>query len=278
MSDNQDRRRRSPSPVAKQIIWIGGVSLLLTLGIIFLIVRPHYVKIQDEITDQKDRIQRDLQTLKSKNTKTINTLEKEKKELQVTVADLQAKQQKYSRRIQKLNQELEKLNAQIQSLENEQTDLKTTQLNLEAEKSNLKMTLSKLEEEKSALDDELRQLRLSSGQMSMEEKTGPGMFESKKMNRISGTQIILHYAKEEEDRANQIMAKLTDLGGRVQLNAHKASEVSKHKNTIYYYKGNETVQVAEQIKESLADTEPLQVVESKVWWFWIDMDKINLWL
>ncbi len=280
MSDNQDRiqKKQSLNPVVKQIIWIGGIALLLTLGITFLFVRPHYVKIQKEITGQKDQIRHDMQTLEIRNAQTIGTLEKKNKELQETVVDLQTTEQKYKYRIHKLNQEMETLNGQIQSLEEEQKDLKKTQVNLESEKSKLETELSKLENEKSDLDDKLRQLKLSSGQMTMQENAVPGMTETEKTDRIPGTEIILHYAKEEESKAKQIMNQLNHLGAHVQLEINKSSEVEKHKNTIYYNKGNETAQSARQIKDLLSGTESLQVVESKVWWFWIDMNKINLWL
>jgi chromosome segregation ATPase len=279
MSDNQDRRkRRSLSPIYKQIMWTGGIALLLILGITFLIIRPHYVKIQDEITGQRNRIQRDLQTLKRKNTKTINTLENEKKELQETVSNLQTAQQKYRHRIHKLNQEMESLNAQIQSLENEQKDLKTVQADLEAEKSKLKTELSKLEKEKTDLDDELRRLKLPSGQMAAQEKGRPAGIQYEKADYVSGKQIIVHCAKGEEEKVRQIMDQLSRLGARVQLETHKASEVDKHKNTLYYYKGNETAQAAWQIQDSLSEIASLQIVELKVWWFWIDMNKLNLWL
>jgi chromosome segregation ATPase len=280
MSNNQDSERKteSPSPVAKQIMWIGGIALLLTLGITFLIVRPHYVKIQKEITGQKEQIQRDMLTLESSNAQTIGTLEKKNKELQETVVNLQTTEQKYRYRIQKLNQEMETLHAQIQSLENAQKDLKTEQTNLEAEKSKLETELTKLEKEKADLNEELKQLKLSSGQMSMQEKAVPGMIMPQKTDRIPDTQIILHYAKEEENKAKQIMDRLHHLGAHVQLEIHKSSEVNKHKNTIYYYKGNETAQEAQQIQNILSDTVSLQMVETKVWWFWIDMNKLNLWL
>ena len=279
MSDNQDQGRRgSLSPVAKQIMWIGGIALLLTLGITFLIVRPHYVKIQKEITGQKDQIRRDMQKLESRNAQTIGTLEKKNKELQETVASLQTTEQKYRYRIHKLNQEMETLHTQIQSLENEQKNLKTEQVNLEEEKSKLKTELSKLEKEKSDLDNELSQLKLSSGQMTMQEKTALGMDESQKTDRIPGTQIILHYAKEEENKAKQIMNQLKHLGARVQLEIHKTSKDDKHKNTLYYYKGKETAQAVHQIQNALSNVESLKIVESKVWWFWIDMNKMNLWL
>jgi chromosome segregation ATPase len=280
ISDNQISQRKtgSPSPVAKQIIWIGGIALLLTLGITFLIVRPHYVKIQKEITGQKDQIRRNMKKLESRNAQTIGTLEKKNKELQETVANLQTTEQKYKYRIHKLNQEMETLHVQIQSLENAQKDLKTTQANLETEKSKLETELSKLEREKTDLDDELRQLRISSGQMTMKEKTRLMNFGDEKSDYIAGSQIILHYAKGEEEKAKQIRNQLTDLGGKVQLKPHKASKVEKHNNTIYYYKGNYGVHAANQIKASLSDIEPLQVVESKVWWFWVDMNKLNLWL
>jgi hypothetical protein len=114
--------------------------------------------------------------------------------------------------------------------------------------------------------------------MTMQENAVPGMTETEKTDRIPGTDIILHYANEEESKAKQIMNQLNRLGAHVQLETHKTSEVNKHKNTIYYYKGNEAGQSALQIKNLLSDTESFRIVESKVWWFWIDMNKINLWL
>lgn len=280
MSADQDKKTRggSLSPVTKQIVQIGGFALLLTLIVTFLIVRPHYLKIQNEMTSEKEQLNENFQAMKRSNSLTISQLQKQKKELQQTVSDLQTAQQKANRRIQKLNGEMETLHAQIQTLEHEQTDLKTTQANLEEEKSKLEETLSELEAEKSALDDQLRQLRISSGRMTMKEKTRPMGIGDEKSDYISGTQITLHYTKGEKEKAKQIMDKLRDLGGRIQLKAHKASEVEKHSNTIYYYKGSQAEHTAHQIQTLLTDIEPIQIVESKVWWFWADMNKLNLWL
>lgn len=281
MADNQNIEGKNPpnSPVAKQIVWIGSIALVLTLAVVFLIIRPHYVKIQNEIASQKDQLRLDMETLKNNDAQTIAVLENENKELEKTIAGLQAAQQKHALRIQQLNQEMETADAHLRSLENEQNDLKVSQKNLEAEKSKLKNALSKTEEEKSALDAELKKLRSAGGQMTVqEEKAMPGMTESWETDRIAGTQIILHYSKEDEDKAKQVMDKLVNMGARIQSKIHKSSKASKLESTICHYKGSQAYQAAVQIKESLADVEPLKLVESKVWWFWIDMNKLNLWL
>jgi uncharacterized glyoxalase superfamily protein PhnB len=280
MQSNQytERRHRSTSPIAKQIIWTGSVALALILGITFLIVRPHYVKIQNKILSQKEQLQRDMSVMKKNNRKTVATLKTKNKELQKSVAGLQATQKQQNRRIHQLNREIETLNAQIVLLENDQKNLKIVQKNLEAEKSKLKEELSKAEEEKLVLDAELKQLRSASSQVIMHEKMESASTESPETNQIAGTQIVLHYTKEEEAKARLIQERLIKSGADVQLKVHQTFDVKDHRKTICYYGGSQATKAAEQMKVLLADIEPMQVVQSKVWLFWIDMDKINCWL
>ncbi|MBN2103610.1 hypothetical protein JW835_06165 [bacterium] len=271
---NSDKKRSLVSA-----LMTGAIVAVLCVAGWLLLIKPNYVKKQNEMLTENTKLQSELEQQKLENEKQYKKV-KEQYELEKNRNEkLMVANQSVQKELKKCQGNINICDKKLKSKTKELTECSEKLGDLDKEKDQLLSQIDEISKENASLKEEAQIVR--------SEESSPVIVKRPQISKkkpaagtqnISGSEIIIHYTKDCEQNVNSIQEKLKEYNANITLKQITKGKYDKKNKCIYHFPGSSSVKAAEQIKTVLDPIVEICVEKSKFWFIFQNKDRLDLWL